>query len=75
MQGSAKYGGVVLFAVRKRDNLVINVGTAKDYKIGRQHATLLLASSSAYRSVQIRDPKGHRIATVQKTQIGERKLD
>jgi hypothetical protein len=75
MQGSAKYGGVVLMGVRARDNLKVRLGTATTYKTGRDHAHLILASSSQWDRIHIRDTKGNRITTVHKVKVGERRLD
>jgi hypothetical protein len=74
MNGKGKYGGVTLVAIRDRDGLAINVGTAADYKIGREHAILLLASTSRYRCIHIKDSAGHRITTVNKIRVGDRQL-
>ena len=74
MRGKAKYGGVYLEAVRARDNLKVRVGTAVNYKIGRDHANLILSSSSVWDRIHIRDMKGNRIATINKVHVGEREL-
>lgn len=74
MRGSGKYGGVTLIAVRDKDGLEINVGTASDYKVGRAHAELILRSTSRFRRVYIKDAAGHRIITLTKAKVGERNL-
>jgi hypothetical protein len=74
MQGNAKYGGVVLVGVRAKDNLKVRLGTANTYKVGRDHANLILASSSQWSRIHIRDTKGNRIATITKMPVGERQL-
>lgn len=66
MSGKGKYGGVSMIAVRERDGLEVNVGAAASYDIARSHAHLLLASTSAWERIYIRDSSGRRIATVVK---------
>jgi hypothetical protein len=74
MRGAGKYGGVTLIAVRDRDGLQINVGTASDYKVGRAHGEMILRSTSTYSRVYIKDKAGHRIITLAKAKVGERNL-
>lgn len=74
LQGNAKYGGVSMIAIRTKDGLAIRVGSCANYQTARTEANALLAATSVYRCIHIRDKAGHRIATVNKTRIGDRQL-
>lgn len=60
----SKHGGVKLVAIRAADGLEVNVGTAADYRTGREHARLLLDSSSQWSRIQVRNAANKRILTV-----------
>jgi hypothetical protein len=63
-----------MVAVRDDDGLEVKVGAATSYKIARQQAHFLLQNTSRWRCIHIYDSAGHRIGTVQKIKVGERKL-
>lgn len=74
MQGAGKYGWVQLVGIRDSDGLRIKLGSARNLEDGRAHAQMMLASSSTFSRIYVRDSSGHRIVTVTKRRLGDRQL-